>query len=221
LLGNTFSFYLKAVNTRVFFITHRKSSEAEKPDSAGPTLSVDLSRMCIRPKTANFGSYRSSEEATGMSISAEKLNYLKGITDGMNLSEATSEGKLFLGIIDVLSALSSEKEQLESRVDKLGDYLDDLDRSFSELCDMIDDESADQTEAEADSSKEDDGHKAGKTQYKNPYEDDEFDDSEDGVSYYSVVCPYCESYVTLTGDLLPEKGEGFECPACGKLLFRK
>ena len=31
-----------------------------------------------------------------MSISAEKLNYLKGITDGMNLSEATSEGKLFV-----------------------------------------------------------------------------------------------------------------------------
>lgn len=156
-----------------------------------------------------------------MSISAEKLNYLKGIADGMNLSEATSEGKLFLGIIDVLSALSSEKEQLESRVDKLGEYVDDLDRSLSEFYDMVDEQNDDATEEDADSDKEDAGNKAGKTPYKNPYEDDDFDDSEDGVSYYSVVCPYCESYVTLTGDLLPEKGEGFECPSCGRLLFRK
>ena len=156
-----------------------------------------------------------------MSISAEKLNYLKGIADGMNLSEATSEGKLFLGIIDVLSALSSEKEQLESRVDKLGEYVDDLDRSLSEFYDMVDEQNDDATEEDADSDKEDAGNKAGKTSYKNPYEDDDFDDSEDGVSYYSVVCPYCESYVTLTGDLLPEKGEGFECPSCGRLLFRK
>lgn len=156
-----------------------------------------------------------------MSISAEKLNYLKGIADGMNLSEATSEGKLFLGIIDMLSALSSEKEQLESRVDKLGEYVDDLDRSLSEFYDMVDEQNDDATEEDADSDKEDAGNKAGKTPYKNPYEDDDFDDSEDGVSYYSVVCPYCESYVTLTGDLLPEKGEGFECPSCGRLLFRK
>lgn len=156
-----------------------------------------------------------------MSISAEKLNYLKGIADGMNLSEATSEGKLFLGIIDMLSALSSEKEQLESRVDKLGEYVDDLDRSLSEFYDMVDEQNDDAAETEADSDKEDAGNKAGKTPYKNPYEDDDFDDSEDGVSYYSVVCPYCESYVTLTGDLLPEKGEGFECPSCGRLLFRK
>jgi len=156
-----------------------------------------------------------------MSISAEKLSYLNGITDGMNLSEATSEGKLFLGIIDVLSALSSEKEQLESRVDKLGEYVDDLDRSFSELCDMLNEENADRNEAEAENSKDDDSNKSGKTSYINPYEDDDFDDSEDGVSYYSVICPYCESYVTLTGDLLPEKGEGFACPSCGKLLFRK
>lgn len=156
-----------------------------------------------------------------MSISAEKINYLKGIADGMNLSEATSEGKLFLGIIDVLSALSSEKEQLEARVDKLGEYVDDLDRSLSEFYDMVDEQNEEGTEAEADSGKEDEDNKAGKTQYKNPYEDDDFDESEEGVSYYSVICPYCESYVTLTGDLLPEKGEGFECPACGKLLFRK
>ena len=156
-----------------------------------------------------------------MSISAEKLNYLKGIADGMNLSEATSEGKLFLGIIDMLSALSSEKEQLESRVDKLGEYVDDLDRSLSEFYDMVDEQNDDAAETEADSDKEDAGNKAGKTPYKNPYEDDDLDDSEDGVSYYSVVCPYCESYVTLTGDLLPEKGEGFECPSCGRLLFRK
>ncbi len=156
-----------------------------------------------------------------MSISAEKLNYLKGIADGMNLSEATSEGKLFLGIIDMLSALSSEKEQLESRVDKLGEYVDDLDRSLSEFYDMVDEQNDNATEEDADSDKEDAGNKAGKTPYKNPYEDDDFDDSEDGVSYYSVVCPYCESYVTLTGDLLPEKGEGFECPSCGRLLFRK
>ena len=149
-----------------------------------------------------------------MSISAEKLSYLKGVVDGMNLSEATNEGKLFLGIIDVLSALSSEKDQLESRVDKLGEYIDELDRSLSELCDTVYEEN----DPENDEEEEDRDRDVNGSVLP---DDDEFDDSEDGVSYYSTICPYCKSYVTLTGDLLPEKGEGFECPSCGKLLFRK
>lgn len=159
-----------------------------------------------------------------MSISAEKLSHLKGVIDGLNLSESTSAGKLFLEIVDVLSALSSEKEQLDSRVEKLGQYVDDLDRSLTELCDSLyEDNSSD----EQNTDKEEETDKVSKKQTisydvdDNDADDDDFDDSENGVSYYSVVCPYCESYVTLTGDLLPEKGEGFECPSCGKLLFRK
>ncbi len=163
-----------------------------------------------------------------MNISAEKLSYLKGVIDGMNLSEKTSEGKLFLGIIDVLSALSSEKEQLESRVDKLGEYVDDLDESLSDLSDTVY-ESDDDTDNYDSNDSDDDFDRDDNDDTDDNFDrddnddtdDDEFDDSDNGVTYYSAVCPYCHSYVTLTGDLLPEKGEGFECPACGKLLFRK
>ena len=49
-----------------------------------------------------------------------KVSYLKGLAEGLNVDKNSAEGKLLLSIIDVLSDIASE-------VDDLSDFCDELD----------------------------------------------------------------------------------------------
>ena len=155
-----------------------------------------------------------------MSISAEKVAYLKGLADGMKLNEDTNEGKLFLAMIDAIAAVSSDTELLESRLDKLGDYVDEMDELINQIADAVyekDDEYFD----------EDDGtetkvnRKFDFDEDDNDYnedDDEDEDEDEDEDDYITVTCPHCGALVAITGDISEEE-EPIECPMCGKPLF--
>ena len=55
---------------------------------------------------------------------SEKVAYLKGLMEGMNLNADSNEGKLFLAIADVLDEIALEVEDLTDEVMELGDGLD-------------------------------------------------------------------------------------------------
>ena len=55
---------------------------------------------------------------------SEKIAYLKGLMEGMNLNADSNEGKLFLAIADVLDEIALEVEDLTDEVMELGDGLD-------------------------------------------------------------------------------------------------
>ena len=167
-----------------------------------------------------------------MSISAEKIAYLRGLTDGLNLSSETNEGKL-LAIVDAIEAVSSEKELLETRIDKMGDYMDELDELVGQIADDVyeeddgyfadeededkfnydEDDNAGEIEFdEKDDGQPDDGDEEDETDF------DEDDNSEGDVDFFSTVCPYCGAYVAITGDV-STTDEIIPCPTCGKPLF--
>ena len=54
---------------------------------------------------------------------SEKVAYLKGLMEGMNLNADSNEGKLFLAIADVLDEIALEVEDLTDEVMELGDGL--------------------------------------------------------------------------------------------------
>ena len=56
---------------------------------------------------------------------SEKVAYLKGLMEGMNLNADSNEGKLFLAIADVLDEIALEVEDLTDEVMELGDGLDE------------------------------------------------------------------------------------------------
>jgi len=121
-----------------------------------------------------------------MTIS-EKVAYLKGLADGLNLDTETSkEGKLFAAIIDILEEVGMSIEDLEETTEALGEELD-----------AVSDDLADVEEYLLD---EDD-------------EDDEDDDSccEDD-DFFEVECPNCEETLVIDQDVL-EAGE-VQCPNC-------
>ena len=126
-----------------------------------------------------------------MTIS-EKVAYLKGLADGMELDkEDSKESKLIGKIIDILEDVGLSVEDLESEVEDLGDALDVLSEDVEDLETLVYDD----------------------------WEDDEDDDdvlpfpTELGDDFFEVECPSCGEDIVIDESAL-DAGE-VACPNCG------
>lgn len=119
---------------------------------------------------------------------SEKVAYLKGLMEGMNLNADSNEGKLFLAIADVFDEIALEVEDLTDEVMELGDGLDVISDDLGDVEDIVYDEDEDD------------------------YEDEEDDEEE----CYATTCPECEEEIFFDDSVL-EDGK-VECPNCGATL---
>lgn len=122
-----------------------------------------------------------------MTIS-EKIAYLKGMADGMNLeAEDSKEAKLLKVVIDVLEEIGYSIEDLEDEVELLSEGLDIVSEDLEEVEEyLFDDEDYDEDE------------------------DEEYDEDDD---FFEVSCPNCEEDLVIDADVLDA---GFiQCPNCG------
>ncbi len=124
-----------------------------------------------------------------MSIS-EKVAYLQGLAEGMNLDESTKEGKLLLAILDVLEDMAEEFSDIEDEIVDLEDGLDAVSDDLNDLEEFLYEESDD--------------------------EDDEDDEDDDDEELFVTTCPECEEEVVFDESVL-EDGEVI-CPNCGAKL---
>ncbi len=119
----------------------------------------------------------------------ERVAYLKGLTEGLDLDTSSKEGKLLSAIIDVLDDIAFEVSDLQEVVGELGEQIDMIDEDLDGLEEIVyDDEECD---------------------------DDDCDCSEDG-DLYEIVCPSCGDSIYLDEDMV-EEGE-MDCPNCGEHL---
>lgn len=133
-----------------------------------------------------------------MSYVSEKVAYLEGLAEGMEIEKEKS-GKLFKGIIDALSAIAEELEEHEMLVDDLSDCVDDLydaldDEDDECCCDDCDDED-DFLEIVCPS--------CGETIYF----DEDMIDSDEGL-----ICPYCNEPIDI--DISCECDDDCDCGCC-------
>ena len=114
----------------------------------------------------------------------EKVAYLKGLAEGMELNTDKKEGKLLSAIIDVLEDIALELCDIEEAQEELGDGLDAVSDDLEDVEDLLFGEDED----EEDLLDEDD-----------LLEDEE---GEELLSYYfgTYVCPECgEEMPVLAG----------------------
>ena len=121
----------------------------------------------------------------------EKVAYLKGLAEGMELDTEKKEGKLLAAIIDVLDDMALEIEDLKNAQKELGDGLDAVSDDLEDVEDVVFGEDEDEDE----------------------YEYDEPDEDED---CYATTCPTCEETIYFDESVL-EDGEVI-CPNCGEKL---
>ena len=119
---------------------------------------------------------------------SEKIAYLKGLMEGINVDTESNEGKLFAAIVDVLDEIALEVEDLTDEVMELGDGLDVISDDLSDVEDIVYDE--------------------------DDYEDEDEDDEEEEC--YATTCPECEEEIFFDDTML-EDGE-IICPNCGAKL---
>lgn len=63
----------------------------------------------------------------------EKVAYLKGLADGLELTEDTKEGKLYKAMIDVIEEIANGMEEIVEEQDDVNEYLDLLDEDLSNV----------------------------------------------------------------------------------------
>ena len=135
----------------------------------------------------------------------EKVAYLKGLAEGLGLDSESKEGKLMMVIIDTLSDMAEEIEELNENALDIGEELDALSGDLSDVEDILYGEEDDDDDFD-------------------DFDDDDYDDDDEcgcefcnhGDISYDVECPSCGVEIHLTeSDLL---NESISCTSCGELL---
>lgn len=63
----------------------------------------------------------------------ERVAYLRGLCDGMDISSDSKEGRLLMEIINVLGEFSDAMVDLEEEQLELGEYVESIDEDLSDL----------------------------------------------------------------------------------------
>ena len=127
-----------------------------------------------------------------MSDLSKKVEYLKGLAEGMNLKEDTQEQKLLLRMLDVLDAIATEVDELRENQDEFNEYLENIDEDLAALEDAVFED-------------EDGG---------NP--DEDVDDEGDSVVEFE--CPHC-GFKTRFDITDFDFEEDYLCPECQQPFF--
>ncbi len=130
----------------------------------------------------------------------EKMSYLQGLIDGLEIDSSTKEGKALIQMSEVMSEMVMYVEDLQSQVDEL-----------TELCDILDEDLGaveDDFYEDLDSDEEDDD--------EDWDDDDEFDFDDDDDELYEITCPTCGDTILLDEGMIEEGS--MKCPNCDELL---
>lgn len=133
----------------------------------------------------------------------EKMSYLQGLIDGLEIDESTKEGKALVKMSEVMSELVLYVEDLQSQVDELTELCDILDEDLGSVEEDLygDDEDFDECD-ECDEDWDDD--------------DDDYDFDDDDDELYEVTCPTCGDTILLDEGMIEEGS--INCPNCNELL---
>ncbi len=122
----------------------------------------------------------------------EKVAYLKGLAEGMDLDKNTKEAKLFDAMLDILEDMALTINDIDEDLSACEDLVDAIDEDLDELEEYIfDDDFCD-------------------------CDDDECDCCCDDEELYEIECPLCGEEILLDDEMLDE--EIIECPGCGERL---
>ncbi len=145
----------------------------------------------------------------------EKAMYLKGLCDGVELDKTTKEGKLIAALLDMVTEMANEIDEMQAKMSDLEDYCEELDEDLGDveevLVDLDDEDFYD--EDDEDEFDECDGNCAA-CDFDCGLEDDDEDwDEAEEDEYFQVICPACGDEINFDASIDPEN---LRCPGCGE-----
>lgn len=144
-----------------------------------------------------------------MSQLSGKVQYLRGLADGLHIENESKEGKLLLALIDAMDEFAQEIARIDAELSELDDVVDNIEEDLETMDEMLfNGEDWDDDDDEDDWDDDDDDEEGGKAVIR---------ELNDGA-FIEYECPHCRSkiyYDAKTFDLSQEH----TCPDCGKDLF--
>lgn len=122
----------------------------------------------------------------------EKVAYLKGLIEGLEIDKSTKEGKVILAIADVLAEVAVTVEDMQDQIDEVVEVVDTIDEDLGDVEKIVYDLDDDD------------------------YCDDDCCCDDDDEDEYEVVCPSCGDTICLNEGMIAEGS--MTCPGCGELL---
>jgi hypothetical protein len=129
---------------------------------------------------------------------ANRIAYLRGLADGLEVSDKSTEGKLFMEMIEILDDMHAEVRELHDRVEEAEEYVEALDEDLEDVEMFLFEDDDDLYETVGDCSDEDEEDYA-------IYAD--LDDDEDAQLYENAD----ENHLETTYE--------FACPSCQEMIF--
>lgn len=117
----------------------------------------------------------------------ERVAYLRGLADGLELDDSSKEGKLMLKIVDALEDFADAIADLDDEVEDLIEFVDIIDEDLSDLEDFVYDEDFE------DEFDEFECPNCGTILYVDEDDFDEFGNVE-------IACPDCGEEYVITDD---------------------
>ena len=149
----------------------------------------------------------------------EKAMYLKGLCDGLEPDTTTKEGKLIAALLDMVTEMAAEMDDMQAEICELKDYCEELDEDLGDVEEVLldlDDEDEDfDDDDDDDDDFECDGDCAG-CDFDCGFsdeDDDFFGEDEDEDEYFEVICPACGDVINFDSSIDPEN---LRCPNCGE-----
>jgi DNA-directed RNA polymerase subunit RPC12/RpoP len=130
----------------------------------------------------------------------EKVSYLKGLAEGLNVDDGTKEGKLLKAIVDVLEDIAISVTDLEDGYAELTEYTEIIDEDLEELENEVFGEDEDYEDEDYE---DDDSFICPSCGEEIMLEEDDYDKDE-------IECPVCGQLVELDFDCCCDD-EGCSC----------
>lgn len=126
----------------------------------------------------------------------EKIAYIKGLMEGLELDAAKPEVKVINAVVELLDDMAYAVSDIEDLYDELSEQVDEIDQDLADVESDVYDDDCDCCDCD-------------------DCCDDDFCEDEDNP-FYEVTCGACNQKINVSEDVLLE-GE-IECPNCGELL---
>ncbi|MEG2769895.1 MAG: hypothetical protein RR902_03675 [Oscillospiraceae bacterium] len=118
---------------------------------------------------------------------SERASYIKGLSEGLCLDSEKKEVKVINALLDLVSEMAVNVQDLGDDMDQVYDEIDAIDEDMTDIEDYLwEDEDED---------------------------DDDCDCDCDDDEVYEITCPNCNEVTCVTEDMLDS--EDLACPACG------
>jgi DNA-directed RNA polymerase subunit delta len=131
----------------------------------------------------------------------ERLAYLRGLSEGLNVSQASPEGRIIHGMLEILDEMVMAMERLHSSQDDLEEYVAAVDEDLSDLeDDFYDDYDEDDDFAEHDGWNDHNEYSA--------------------IDCVDMTCPNCKESVYVDKDIFADEDVvEVLCPECHETIL--